>query len=282
MKEIGIIDFEKLVMERLTMPRNFTGRSLVLWNADYMFYGIAQRVIKQCCENYNKANPNDQVWFKESGKTFYKDDYTQPKTWYSRMVWNENSKKYESCGEWKRFGILFNTGCYMLNEQADWLKFVNTHTNKKGGVFQDCAVIVCAQAGNVDYYIQPNPEYNLKEKQFGECCDIYHIQPTIEEWTKWVEPLYDAEIIKVVRAYIEKNGVFSEFDYGFDYWMRIMDTLNFLKKKYSMKENKDCSLWQIPEEKLSFQIGGAVSESAPAPDFCKFIYSFLKDNPSKE
>ncbi|MBS7376502.1 MAG: hypothetical protein KIG42_00710 [Paludibacteraceae bacterium] len=46
MKEIGIIDFEKLVMERLTMPRNFTERSLVLWNADYMFYGIAQRVIK--------------------------------------------------------------------------------------------------------------------------------------------------------------------------------------------------------------------------------------------
>ena len=130
--------------------------------------------------------------------------------------------------------------------------------------------------------MQPDPKYNLKEKQFGKCCDIYHIQPTIEEWTKWVEPLYDAEIIKVVRAYIEKNGVFSEYDYGFNYWMRIMDTLNFLKKKYSMKENKDCSLWQIPEEKLSFQIGGAVSESAPAPDFCKFIYSFLKDNPSKE
>ena len=46
MKEIGIIDFEKLVMERLTSPRDYAGRSLVLWNADYMFYGIAQRVIK--------------------------------------------------------------------------------------------------------------------------------------------------------------------------------------------------------------------------------------------
>ena len=41
MKEIGISDFEKLVMERLTNPRNFTGRSLVLWNAAYMDYGIA-------------------------------------------------------------------------------------------------------------------------------------------------------------------------------------------------------------------------------------------------
>ena len=273
MKEIGIIDFEKLVMERLTMPRNFTGRSLVLWNADYMFYGIAQRVIKQCCESYNKANPNDQVWFKESDMTFYKDDYTQPKTWHDRMVWNENSKKYKPRHELKRFGILFNTGCYMLNEQADWLKFVNTHTNQKGGVFQDCAVIVCAQAGDVGYFGMPNPKYYLKEEQFGEKCDIYSIQPTIDEWAKWVEPFYDAEIIKVVRAYIEKNGVFSESNYGFDYWMRIMDKLDYLKK-YSMKENKDCSLWQIPEDEMSSEIGGTVSERPPAPDFCKFIYEY--------
>ena len=281
MKEIGIIDFEKLVMERLTMPRNFTERSLVLWNADYMFYGIAQRVIKQCCESYNKANPNDQVWFKESDMTFYKDDYTQPKTWHDRMVWNENFKKYVPRHEMKRCGILFNTGCYTIEEQDDWLKFVNNHTNTKGGVFQDCAVIVCAQASDVGYFGMPNPKYYLKEEQFGEKCDIYSIQPTIDEWAKWVEPFYDAEIIKVVRAYIEKNGVFSESNYGFDYWMRIMDKLDYLKK-YSMKENKDCSLWQIPEDKMSYEIGGAVSESAPAPDFCKFIYSFLKGNPSKE
>ena len=281
MKEIGIIDFEKLVMERLTSPREYAGRSLVLWNADYMFYGIAQRVIKQCCESYNKANPNDQVWFKESDMTFYKDDYTQPKTWHDRMVWNENFKKYVPRHEMKRCGILFNTGCYMLEEQDDWLKFVNTHTNKKGGVFQDCAVIVCAQASDVGYFGMPNPKYYLKEEQFGEKCDIYSIQPTIDEWAKWVEPFYDAEIVKVVRAYIEKNGVFSKSNYGFDYWMRIMDKLDYLKK-YSMKENKDCSLWQIPEDKMSYEIGGTVSESAPAPDFCKFIYSFLKGNPSKE
>ena len=274
MKEIGIIDFEKLVMERLTSPRDYAGRSLVLWNADYMFYGIAQRVIKQCCESYNKTNPNDQVWFKESGKTFYKDDYTQPKTWYSRMVWDENSKKYESCGEWKRFGILFNTGCYMLNEQDDWLKFVNTHTNQKGGVFQDCAVIVCAQAGNVDYYMQPDPKYNLKEKQFGECCDIYHIQPTIEEWAKWAEQFYGSEIIKVVRAYIEKNGV--GVIRGFDYWMRVMMKLVSL-----LEEHNVCSLSQIPESEISSEIGGCGWVTVEYPDFCEVIYSFLKTIPQK-
>lgn len=47
MKTIGIADFKKLVMERLANPRDYAGRSLVLWNADYNDYGIACRVIKQ-------------------------------------------------------------------------------------------------------------------------------------------------------------------------------------------------------------------------------------------
>lgn len=270
MKEIGISDFEKLVMERLANPRNFAGRSLVLWNADYMDYGIAYRVIKQCCERYNKENPNDQVWVKRSDMTFKSDDYTQPKTWHERMVWDEDFKEYVPCNELKRFGILFNTGCYKLDEQADWLKFVNTHTNNSGSVFQDCAVIVCVQSNSFGYWGPSNPDFVLKEEQFGGGCDIYSIQPTIEEWAKWVEPFYDAEIIKVVRAYIDKNGVC----FGFDYWMRIMGKLDYLKKEYSRKVHKDCSLWQIPEDEVSSKIGGTVSDNHPAPDFCKFIYEY--------
>ena len=270
MKEIGIIDFEKLVMERLAKPRYFAGRSLVLWNADYMDYGIAYRVIEQCCERYNKENPNDQVWVKRSDMLFKSDDYTQPQTWHERMAWDEDFKEYVPCNELKRFGILFNTGCYMPNEQADWLKFVNTHKNNSGGVFQDCAVIVCAQSDSSGYMGPSNPDYILKEEQFGGKCDIYSIQPTIDEWAKWVEPFYDAEIIKVVRAYIEKNGVF----FGFDYWMRIMDKLNYLKEYYSRTEKKDCSLRQISENEMSSEIGGTVSDRPPAPDFCKFIYEY--------
>lgn len=274
MKEIGISDFEKLVMERLTNPRNFTGRSLVLWNAAYMDYGIAQRVIKQCCERYNKENPNDQVWFRKSDMTFYSDDYSQPQTWCSsrRMHWNKylNKEVFGDYDELKRCGIIFNTGCYRIELQEDWLKFVNTHTNHSGGVFQDCAVIVCAHTDDSDYMGPSNPAFILKEEQYGENCDIYHIQPTIDEWAKWVEPFYDAEIIKVVRAYIEKNGVF----FGFDYWMRIMDKLNYLKEYYSRTEKKDCSLRQIPENEMSSEIGGTVSDRPPAPDFCKFIYEY--------
>jgi hypothetical protein len=278
MKEIGILEFEQLVMERLSNPRDFAGRSLVLWNADYNNYGIAYRVIEQCCERYNKENPNNQVWFTESAERFFKDDYTEPETWYSKMVWNEKFKEYVPSHELKRCGILFNKGLYNLDYQDDWLKFVNTHTNQNGGVFQDCAVIVCTHTDDYDYLGPSNPESVIKEEQFGENCDIYHIQPTIEEWAKWAEPFYDAEIVKVVRAYIEKNGVILHFDY----WMRIMSALVGLKKSYSKKENKDCSLWQIPEDEVSSKIGGTVGDGHPAPDFCKFIHSFFEDNPNIE
>lgn len=261
MKTIGIADFKKLVMERLANPRDYAGRSLVLWNADYMDYGIAYRVIEQCCERYNEENPNDQVWFHQSDMCFTDEDYTKPetiRTWYVR---DENTQEYHMETEVCRCGILFNTGCYMLYEQEEWL---NTHTNQNGGIFQDCAVIVCAQADQLD------PQWILKEEQFGNNCDIYSIQPTLDEWTKWAESFYDAEIIKIVRAYIEKNGVIKHFDW----WMRIMKELNNLKKNYSEKERKDCHLWQIPERRVSLNIGGAVGEGHPVPDFCKFIYEY--------
>ena len=95
MKTIGIADFKKLVMERLANPRDYADRSLVLWNADYNEYGIAYRVIKQCCKIYNKENPNDQVWFKDSDMCFASDDYTKPTCMHEEYVKNENGDGYE-------------------------------------------------------------------------------------------------------------------------------------------------------------------------------------------
>lgn len=92
MKEIGILEFELLVRARLANPKDFAGRSLVLWNADYAEHGITQRIIKQCCKRYNKENPNEQVWFKISDMTFDGDDYTQPKTWHDWYEWMRMSK----------------------------------------------------------------------------------------------------------------------------------------------------------------------------------------------
>ena len=267
MKTIGIADFKKLVMERLANPRDYAGRSLVLWNADYNDYSIARRVIEQCCERYNKENPNEQVWFKMSDMTFDGDDYTQPKTWHNWYEWDENVKKYEIRHELKICGILFNTGCYMLSEQENWLKFVNTHTNSNGGIHQDCAVIVCAQADQLTYFPSwgSKDPFILKEEQFGDNCDIYSIQPTLDEWATWVAPYCDPEILKVVLAYIEKNGIGDE-PYGFEYWQRIMDALDILVN------DEGCPINQIPKEFVETRLCGAVSTQSPAPEFCDFIY----------
>lgn len=258
MKTIGIADFNKLVMERLANPRDYAGRSLVLWNADYNDYGIACRVIEQCCEIYNKENPNDQVWFRVSDMTFDNDDYTKQTCMCRKYVRNEKTNKYNLHTEIKRCGIIFNTGCYMPYEHDGWLKFVNTHTNGCGHIFQDCAVIVCAHP---DLY----PQRVLKEEQFGSNCDIYSIQPTLDEWATWIAAYCQPEILQVVCAFIEKNGI-GDVPYGFEYWQRIMNALDILVK------DKGCPLNQIPKRLVERKVMGVASTKSPAPEFCDFIY----------
>ena len=251
MKTIEIADFKKLVMERLANPRDYAGRSLVLWNADYNNSGIAYRVIKQCCIEYDKENLDDQVWFKYSDFMFQKEDYTNSKI---LPKWDSFCKTELEFG-YKRMGIIFNTGCYMLSDKEDWFNFINTHTNSCGNVSQDSAVIVCAHADQL----------TLKEEQFGSNCDIYCIQPTLDEWAAWVVPYCHPEILKVVRAFIEKNGIGDE-PYGFEYWQRIMWVLN------NLVEDEGCPLNQIPKSYVETRVCGAVSTKSPAPEFCDFIY----------
>ena len=263
MKTIGIADFKKLVMDRLANPRDYAGRSLVLWNTDCDKKSIGRSIIKQCCKMYNKENPNDQVWFKLSDFCFTMDDYTKQTCWHEEYIWNENTNEYDMHTEMNRFGILFNTGCYMLSDKDNWLKFVNTHTNQKGGVFQDCAVIVCAhedQSGSND------PRWILKEEQFGNNCDIYSIQPTFDEWATWVAPDCHPEVFKVVRAFIEKNGIGNE-PYGFDYWQKIMDSL------YYLAQDSDCPLNQIQRRRVELELHGRFgTQNLTVNEFIDFIY----------
>ena len=268
MKTIGIAAFKKLVMERLANPRDYAGRSLVLWNADYNDYGIACRVIEQCCEIYNKENPNDQVWFCVSDMIFDNDDYTKQICMCRKYVRNEKTNEYNLHTEIKRCGIIFNTGCYMPYEHDGWLKFVNTHTNSNGGIHQDCAMIVCAQADQLSYIPYGDSKDSkliLKEEQFGSNCDIYSIQPTLDEWATWIAAYCQPEILQVVCAFIEKNGI-GDVPYGFEYWQRIMKELNNLVK------NEGCPLNQIPKRDVEIEVEGYVSTKSPAPEFCDFIY----------
>ena len=102
MKTIGISDFKGLVNARLDDPNAYVGKTLVLWNAAYMNYGIAYRVIEECCVEHNNANTNHQVWFKYSDMTFLTDDNT------NIHGFCERSEMYG----YKDQGILFNTGCF--------------------------------------------------------------------------------------------------------------------------------------------------------------------------
>ena len=86
----------QLVMDRLSNPGDYAGRSIVLWNADYSLDGIAYLVIKQCCKLYTNENSNDQVWFRHSDMPFFNDDYTQPETWHDWYEWDENIKEYNA------------------------------------------------------------------------------------------------------------------------------------------------------------------------------------------
>jgi hypothetical protein len=253
MKTIGIADFKKLVMERLANPRDYAGRSLVLWNADYCEYGIARRVIKQCCKMYNNENPDDQVLFKLSNMSFASDDYTKQTCLHTEM---------------ERCGILFNTGLYMPYDKENWLTFVNTHTNQKGGVHQDCAVIICAQADQLAYIQSwgPNDNFILNEEQFGSNCDIYSIQPTYDEWVTWIDPDCHPEILRVVRAFIEKNGAKHE-PYGFDLWQRTIASL------YNLVEDSDCPLNQIPKRRVKMELKPSFgTDNQTVNEFIDFIY----------
>ncbi|MBR0327269.1 MAG: hypothetical protein IIX09_05640 [Clostridia bacterium] len=59
-----------------------------------------------------------------------------------------------------------------------------------------------------------------------------------------------------------------------------------LKKSFcgeiALKENEGCSLYQITEDDVDLHVCGAVGRKHPAPDFCKFIYSFFANNPENE
>ena len=82
-------------------------------------------------------------------------------------------------------------------------------------------MIICAQADQGE----KDSKWRLKEEQFGNNCDIFSIQPTLDEWAAWVAPESHPEVLKVVRAFIEKNGAKHE-PYGFDLWQRTINSLH--------------------------------------------------------
>ena len=258
MKEIGIVDLIGLVMKRLNNPRDFSGRSLVLWNSYADERSIVGNVVKQCCELYNKNNPTDQIWFKKTTFYFCDDNFTTPKAYKRELVWNNNTESFiEDKVEENRAGIILTTDMFMPQDKEDWLNLVNNHRNRRGSVSQDCVMIVCAMG--------------FKEDEFGSNCDIYMIRPTLDEWTGWAASFHNPEVLEVIRAYIKKNGAIN----GFDFWLDIMDKLESMINMDARQSHEHKSLWQFPKEDVEEEISYAIQS---VPDFCDFIYKYKSNH----
>lgn len=237
MKTIGILELRELVNARLINPKSFAGKSLILWNADYLQYGIAYRVIEECCIEYNLAHTEQQKWIKYSDMTFTTD---------------ENTNLQEFCDRkdmygYKNSGILFNTGCFLLTETSDWLKFVNTHQNARGDISTDWPLIACAHTEGTD----------ITEDNFAENCEIYKLYPTVDEWEKWTSSCHNEDFLRMVIAYT--NGSIDNFDY----WERALDCL---ESEYKNIEE----LKQTKFESFAINLSDFFPRF-PADDFWNFI-----------
>jgi len=189
MKTIGIADFEKLVMERLENPSLFENKTLVLWHQKYYTYNLPDRIIEDCCVQFNKLFPDYQAWYKHSDYTFEKDDYTEI----------EECCPMKDMYGFKKHGILFNLGGITLDYLIDdWLRFINTHTNSAGHLSPQWAMIACAN----------NPKLDIDS--FGDNCTLCRFQPSIDEWHDWLKPIYSADILDTIVDYMRAKGLSTD------------------------------------------------------------------------
>lgn len=250
MEIIGIADFERLVYERLSNPKAYANRTLLLWNGDYTTDSIEYDVITQCTLNYNKSYPYDQVWFSYSDLNFQDDDYSKNRAFCDH-------KEMYGC---KPLRILFNTGCFFdKDEVVNWIKFVNTRTNNKGQLPNNCVLIACVQAKS---------SCNFREDQFLDNCDIVCLKPSIEEWSKWMSSRCDSETLKCVLSFIKSTG--REPDYL--YLGRIISSL-----ESELADRNLQFVGQLSKDDFNLAVGG-IAPSFPRHDFWNFIQTYNKSD----
>ena len=247
MRIIGISDFHALIEECLSNPGSFAGKSIILWKASYLEDSIAYRVIKQCCIEHNKKHFGQQVWFSRSDATFRNDDISDIKA----------ICRIKGMYGYKSRGILFNTGVFGPKEQLNnWLKFINLHENDKGRLSNDWVLVACAQEGS----------YGLDESLFSDNCDIYSIQPTVDEWAHWVAQYNSQAVIKPILAFIESK----QPSISFDTWQRVLHSLD-----KALKQKGAETLRQISEKDYDMAVRGSLGFTYPDFPF-KELWDFIQ------
>lgn len=243
MEVIGIADFEKLVSERLSNPKEYANRTLLLWHGHYTPDSIESKVIQQCCLNYNMSHADDRVGFMYSDFGFQDEDYSKCRVYknYKGMTGDEHCR------------ILFNTGCFIVQEETDnWIKFMNTRTNNKGQLPEDCVLIACVHTFSC---------YTFKEEQFSDNCDIVCLKPSIKEWSQWMSSRCNPETLEYLLSFIESEGIETDCFY-LGRIIRAIDNRLWVDKLQSVN--------QLSQSLFDIAVGGA-SPSFPSHDFWEFI-----------
>lgn len=265
-KPIGIEDFTRLVKDRLEYPEAYNGRTLILWNGSYNPDGIAYQVIEQCCIDYNRLNPDSKIWFRNSDTMFLDDDYTKPALCRQKEMWG-----------FKPGRLIFNTGCFMrdklCNRIDDWFHFVNTHENNRGHIPADCPLIACALADL----------YNFKEDRLSDNCDIYSLQPSVEEWGQWAAPYFnDSKAFQPLLAFLTQRGNVTNYCYHFGSIEKPFTQTDFLfigriikqlDREMEIKYSHLHSIKDIPQEDRhkAIAIGIPGLSGFPVDEFWEFI-----------
>lgn len=243
MERIGIAQLKSLVAERVANPLAFEGKTLVLWNGHYTQEYIIYHIIRDCCIEFNKSHSEEDArWHRYSDMTFRDDDNTKI----------EEYRVLDRVG-CARQGILFNTGCCLRNEVEEWLKFINTHINRKGKLSRNWALIACAHA----------TDYGFTTDSFGSNCEIVEFMPTVEEFEAHYAPKLPKAVFEPAMAYIKKNG-FTMHPY---YWVRVMN-----EHKMELLEEEHTSLQELSEEDFM----GSFHGSEVITDYYNFVHASRK------
>lgn len=192
MEFIGTKRLKEEIEKRISAPENYSKKSLVLWGSHSR--SIVERIVKECCLEYYKANkPTEGCWFMQANTTF---DTAK----INNIQVIETSKNFLSNGQYAvhRRGIFIADTFDILYDYdiPAYISLVNTHKNKVGELAGGWALIACVESGKHSSF---TPDV------FNQNCEQYFFVPDFDEWADYVVSRKGAAA-QIVVDYIKGDG----------------------------------------------------------------------------
>ena len=246
MEYISIAQLRELIRLRLANPQNYKDKTLVLWDEDYTTDGILYQVCEEECKAYNLSHPKEAgVGIRISDMSFATDDYTDPE-------WICYPTEDGMPGQVFK-GILFSTGCCLPGDKDELEDFVNTRVNRRGPVADSWAMVVCAQ-----------PKLGFTPEMFGPTCEIYLLDPDLDEWGDYMLARYGEAVCKPAIEYIREHG----FGMSRYHWENAIKQL-----RIEMAYTKLTNLADMPKDEFDLAVHGiAYIDREVMDDFYAFAH----------